>query len=99
MIAPGIDFVEGAVPGWDRSGEDLMPHAYKGGNQIRLLRAQVEAMRAGGTFAVLAPPNPYRCPPGPYERVSMVAHLLNRANPTAKILIIDPKESLSLIHI
>lgn len=95
VIAPGIDFVEGAVPGWDSASKDRMPHAYKGGAQIRLLKAQVEAMPEGGTFAMLAPPNPYRCPPGPYERASMVAHLLTRANPTARILIVDPKESFS----
>lgn len=95
VIAPGIDFVDGSVPGWDVSSQHLMPHAYKGGHQVQLLKAQVEAMPEGGTFAMIAPPNPYRCPPGPYERVSMVAHLLKQANPTAKILIIDPKESFS----
>jgi NADPH-dependent 2,4-dienoyl-CoA reductase/sulfur reductase-like enzyme len=60
-----------------------------------LLKAQVMNMREGGVFAMIAPPNPYRCPPGPYERVSMVAHLLKQNNPTAKILIVDPKESFS----
>jgi sulfide dehydrogenase [flavocytochrome c] flavoprotein chain len=44
---------------------------------------------------MVAPPNPYRCPPGPYERISMVAHVLSERNPTAKILIVDPKESFS----
>ncbi|WP_299841327.1 NAD(P)/FAD-dependent oxidoreductase [uncultured Paracoccus sp.] len=95
VIAPGIDFVEGAVPGWDVASQQAMPHAYKGGSQIRVLKAQIEAMREGGTFALIAPPNPYRCPPGPYERASMVAHLLTQSNPTAKILIVDPKESFA----
>ena len=72
-----------------------MPHAYKGGSQTELLRAQLEAMPAGGVFAMIAPPNPYRCPPGPYERVSMVAWYLKNNNPTAKILVVDPKESYS----
>ena len=53
------------------------------------------AMPQGGTFAMVAPPNPYRCPPGPYERISMVAHVLKKTNPTAKILIVDPKEKFS----
>ncbi len=52
-------------------------------------------MSAGGTFAMVAPPNPYRCPPGPYERVSMVAHLMKEINPTGKILILDPKPKFS----
>ena len=72
-----------------------MPHAYKGGTQAALLRAQIDAMPEGGTFVMVAPPNPFRCPPGPYERVSMVAHRLTEVNPTAKIIIVDPKESFS----
>ena len=95
VLSPGIDFVEGSVPGWDLSAQSIMPHAYKGGTQAALLKAKVEAMPEGGTYAMVAPPNPYRCPPGPYERVSMVAHLLTQTNPTAKILIIDPKEKYS----
>ena len=95
VISPGIDFVEGSVPGWDLSAQNAMPHAYKGGTQVELLKAQIMAMPEGGVYAMVAPPNPYRCPPGPYERISMVAHLLKQSNPTAKILIADPKESYS----
>ncbi|WP_204114525.1 NAD(P)/FAD-dependent oxidoreductase [Shimia biformata] len=95
VLSPGIDFVEDAVPGWDIRQQNRMPHAYKAGSQTELLKAQIEAMPQGGTFAMVAPPNPFRCPPGPYERVSMVAHLLKEKNPTAKILIADPKNSFS----
>ena len=95
ILSPGIDFVDGAVPGWDTSKQNKMPHAYKAGSQTELLKAQIEAMPHGGTFAMVAPPNPYRCPPGPYERVSMVAHLLKEKNPTAKILVADPKPKFS----
>ncbi len=95
VISPGIDFVDGAVPGWDVTSQNKMPHAYKAGSQTELLKAQIMAMPEGGTFAMVAPPNPYRCPPGPYERVSMVAHMLKQHNPTAKILIADPKPKFS----
>jgi NADPH-dependent 2,4-dienoyl-CoA reductase/sulfur reductase-like enzyme len=95
ILSPGIDFVEGAVPGWSLADEEAMPHAYKGGTQVALLKSQIEAMPQGGTYAMVAPPNPYRCPPGPYERISMVAHLLTQINPTAKIIIADPKETFS----
>lgn len=95
ILSPGIDFVEGAVEGWDLSAQNAMPHAYKAGSQSELLKAQLEAMPQGGTFAMVAPPNPYRCPPGPYERVSMVAHFLKANNPTAKIIVADPKEKFS----
>ena len=95
ILSPGIDFVEDAVPGWSLAAQNRMPHAYKAGSQTELLKAQVEAMPEGGLYVMVAPPNPYRCPPGPYERVSMVAHLLKRVNPTAKILIADPKPKFS----
>jgi NADPH-dependent 2,4-dienoyl-CoA reductase/sulfur reductase-like enzyme len=95
ILSPGIDFVDGAVEGWDQMAQNAMPHAYKGGSQTELLKAQLVAMPQGGTFAMVAPPNPYRCPPGPYERVSMVAHYLKANNPTAKILVADPKPKFS----
>ena len=95
ILSPGIDFVDGAVPGWDVTKQNKMPHAYKAGSQTELLKAQLEAMPQGGVFAMIAPPNPYRCPPAPYERVCMVAHVLSQVNPTAKIMILDPKDSYS----
>ena len=95
IVAPGIDFVDGAVPGWDVNAQNKMPHAYKAGSQTQLLKAQIKAMPEGGTYVMVAPPNPYRCPPGPYERVSMVAHQLKKTNPKAKIIIIDPKPKFS----
>ncbi len=95
ILSPGIDFVEGAVEGWDLSAQNAMPHAYKAGSQSELLKAQLAAMPQGGTFAMVAPPNPFRCPPGPYERVSMVAHFLKANNPTAKIIVADPKDKFS----
>ena len=95
VLSPGIDFVEGAVEGWGLDAQNAMPHAYKAGSQSELLKAQLMAMPEGGTFAMVAPPNPYRCPPGPYERISMVAHFLKQNNPTAKIIVADPKEKFS----
>lgn len=95
VLSPGIDFRDDAVPGWSLDAAEIMPHAYKAGPQTRLLRAQIEAMPQGGLYAMVAPPNPYRCPPGPYERISMVAHVLKQSNPTAKILVLDPKDKFS----
>ncbi len=95
VLSPGIDFVDMSVPGWDVSAQNAMPHAYKAGSQTELLKAQLMAMPEGGVFAMVAPPNPYRCPPGPYERISMVAHYLKNNNPTAKIIVADPKPKFS----
>lgn len=95
ILSPGIDFVDGAVEGWSVTAQNKMPHAYKAGSQTELLKAQIAAMPEGGTFAMVAPPNPYRCPPGPYERISMVASVLKASNPSAKIIVADPKPKFS----
>ena len=95
VLSPGIDMKYDSVPGYSVEAQDTMPHGWKSGSQVQLIKAQVEAMKEGGTFLMVPPPNPYRCPPGPYERVSMIAHILKEKNPTAKILIIDQKEKFS----
>ncbi|MEL6747031.1 MAG: NAD(P)/FAD-dependent oxidoreductase [Pseudomonadota bacterium] len=95
VVSPGIDLDYDSVPGYSAALSAKVPHAWKSGTQIQLLKAQVENMREGGTYVMVAPPNPYRCPPGPYERISMVAHVLKERNPKAKILILDPKPKFS----
>lgn len=95
VVSPGIDFRYDTTPGYGPESTGRMPHAWKGGSQTQALKAQIDGMRQGGTFLMVAPPNPYRCPPGPYERISMAAHTLKQKNPTAKILILDPKEKFS----
>lgn len=95
IVAPGIDVDLAAVPGYDAAAAERMPHAWKAGPQTVLLRRQLEAMPDGGTVIVCAPANPFRCPPGPYERVSMVAHYLKTAKPRSKILVLDAKDAFS----
>jgi len=95
VVAPGIDLIYDSVPGYSLEASGHMPHAWKAGTQTTLLKNKIMAMPEGGTYVMIAPPNPYRCPPGPYERVSMVAHQLKKTNPTAKIVILDPKEKFS----
>ena len=96
IVSPGIDLKYDSVPGWSQSVEETMPHAWKAGKQTEILKARLDAVPDGGLIVMIAPPNPYRCPPGPYERASMMAHALKRAGKTkAKIIIIDPKESFS----
>jgi len=95
VISPGIDLKYDSVKGYSAEAQTRMPHAWKSGTQVQVLRDQVLNMRKGGTFVMVPPPNPYRCPPGPYERVSMIAHLLKETNPTAKIIILDPKPKFS----
>ena len=96
VLSPGIDLKYDSVPGWGEAHEEAMPHAWKAGKQTLLLKARLDAVPDGGVIVMLAPPNPYRCPPGPYERVSMMAHVLKAAGKTrSKIIILDPKDAFS----
>jgi NADPH-dependent 2,4-dienoyl-CoA reductase/sulfur reductase-like enzyme len=96
VVSPGIDLKYDSVPGWGKEHEEAMPHAWKAGPQTKLLKTRLDAVADGGVIVMIAPPNPYRCPPGPYERVSMMAHTLKSAGKTkAKIIVIDPKKTFS----
>ncbi len=72
-----------------------MPHAWKAGEQTLLLRSQLESMEDGGTVVISAPANPFRCPPGPYERASLIAHYLKTRKPKSKLIILDAKDAFS----
>ncbi|WP_426616219.1 FCSD flavin-binding domain-containing protein [Bradyrhizobium sp. McL0616] len=95
VLSPGIDFHFEALPGYDETASEKMPHAWKAGAQTLLLRRQLEAMEDGGTVAIAIPANPSRCPPAPYERASLIAHYLKTKKPRSKILILDAKDNFS----
>jgi NADPH-dependent 2,4-dienoyl-CoA reductase/sulfur reductase-like enzyme len=96
VVSPGIDLKYDSVPGWSKDAEEQMPHGWKPGRQTQLIKEKLDAVPNGGTIVMIAPPNPYRCPPGPYERASMFAHALKKAGKTnSKVIILDPKEMFS----
>jgi sulfide dehydrogenase [flavocytochrome c] flavoprotein chain len=93
VVSPGIAFKFGAIDGYDEAATQTMPHAWNAGPQTKLLRAQLESMEDGGVFVIAAPPNPFRCPPGPYERASLAAYYFKQYKPRSKILILDAKDT------
>lgn len=95
VLAPGIDIRWGALPGYDEAAASQMPHAWKAGEQTTLLHRQLEAMPDGGLVVISAPANPFRCPPGPYERASLIAHYLKTRKPKSKLLVLDAKDAFS----
>ncbi|GIL41628.1 NAD(P)/FAD-dependent oxidoreductase [Roseiterribacter gracilis] len=95
ILAPGIDLDWKALPGYDEAAAQRMPHAWKAGEQTTLLRRQLEAMQDGGTVVISAPPNPFRCPPGPYERASLIAWYLKTKKPRSKLIVLDAKDQFS----
>jgi NADPH-dependent 2,4-dienoyl-CoA reductase/sulfur reductase-like enzyme len=95
VMAPGIDIKWGALPGYDEAAASQMPHAWRAGDQTLLLRRQLEAMDDGGLVVISAPANPFRCPPGPYERASLIAHYLKTHKPKSKLIVLDAKDAFS----
>ena len=99
ILAPGVDLLlgaeAGALPGYDQAATGKMPHAWKAGLQTVLLREQLRAMPDGGTVVMAVPANPYRCPPGPYERASLIAWYLKANKPRSKLLLLDAKDVFS----
>ena len=95
IVAPGISFRWDAIEGYDLDAAQKMPHAWKAGAQTTLLHDQLQAMQDGGTVLISAPPNPFRCPPGPYERACQIASYLKNNKPKSKILILDSKDKFS----
>ena len=93
VVAPGIAFKYDAIAGYDEAASQIIPHAWNAGAQTELLRRQLESMEDGGVFVIVAPPNPFRCPPGPYERASLVAYYFTQFKPRSKILILDAKDT------
>lgn len=95
ILSPGIDFRYDTIPGYSKAALERIPHAWKAGVQTRDLRLQLEEMPDGGVVIIAPPDNPYRCPPGPYERASLIAHYLKNNKPKSKVLILDPKRKFS----
>ncbi len=95
ILSPGIAMRWDALEGYDQAAAELAPHAWKAGPQTHLLRSQIHAMPDGGVILICVPANPYRCPPGPYERASLIAHFLSRRKPRSKVIILDAKTQFS----
>ena len=96
VLSPGIDIKYDSVPGYSREASRIMPHAYTtSAYGKRQLKRQLLGMRDGGTVVLATPNNPYRCPPGPYERACMIAHFLKTKKPKSKLIILDPKKAFS----
>jgi len=95
IVSPGVSFKY--IDGYNKDiAESKIPHAWKAGKQTQMLRDQLVSMKDGGTVLICPPRNPFRCPPGPYERASLIANYLKKSGKTkSKIIILDPKDKFS----
>ncbi len=95
VVSPGIALKFGAIEGYSEEAAEIMPHSWIAGQQTALLRSQLESMEDGGLVVIAPPQNPFRCPPGPYERAAQIAHHLKHNKPKSKLLILDAKDKFS----
>ena len=95
VIAPGIDMKFDSIEGYSAEAAEIMPHAWQGGPQTWLLKQKLLALSDGEVVVMTVPGNPYRCPPGPYERACMIAHFLKTRKPKSKLLLFDAKKTVS----
>jgi sulfite dehydrogenase len=95
VVSPGVDFLFNDVQGYNAEAQKTILHAWKAGPETLALRRQLEAMRDGGVYLLSIPRAPYRCPPGPYERMCQVAHYFKQAKPKSKIIVLDANEDVT----
>jgi sulfite dehydrogenase len=95
IVSPGIDFIYDSIPGLKSAeAQRRILHAWKAGEQTLALRKQLEGMRDGGVYVLHIPLAPFRCPPGPYERVCQIADYFKRTKPRSKILVLDTNDDI-----
>ncbi len=96
IVSPGIEFMTDQIPGLKSvDAQERILHAWKAGPQTVALRKQLESMRDGGVYALQMPMAPYRCPPGPYERVCQIADYFKASKPRSKILLLDSNPDIT----
>ncbi len=95
VLSPGVDFMWNEIPALaNADAQSKILHAWKAGPQTVALRKQLESMKDGGVYAISIPKAPYRCPPGPYERASLVADYFKKHKPKSKVVILDANEDV-----
>ena len=96
VLSPGIDLIWDSVAGLkEANAAGQILQAWKAGPETVALRRQLEAMPDGGVYAITIPEAPYRCPPGPYERASVIAGYFKQAKPRSKVLILDANQDVT----
>jgi len=93
VLAPGVDMRFDSIDGYGPEAARIMPHAWRTGEQMTILKTQIDAMPDGGVVVVAPPPEPYSGPAAPYERACMLAHFLKTRKPRSKLVVVDQKRS------
>jgi sulfide dehydrogenase [flavocytochrome c] flavoprotein chain len=93
VVSPGIDFQWDQIEGLAQAKDSVL-HAWKAGPQTVQLAKQLQSMKDGGVVVMTVPPVAYRCPPGPYERASLIAWYLQTKKPKSKLIVLDANKDI-----
>ncbi len=94
VLSPGIELDHSGIEGWSEEAQARFPSAWIPGEETARLRGMLAEMPVGGTVAISVPLSPYRCPPGPYERISLIASYLKREKPGSRIVVLDANSGI-----
>jgi sulfide dehydrogenase [flavocytochrome c] flavoprotein subunit len=96
VLSPGIGLMMDKIEGLDAANKaGVTFQAWKAGPETVALHKQISEMKDGGVYALSIPLAPYRCPPGPYERVCQVANYLKKNKPKSKVLVFDANQDVT----
>lgn len=96
VLSPGIGLMMDKIEGLEAANKaGVTLQAWKAGAETTALHKQIAEMRDGGVYALSIPLAPYRCPPGPYERVCQVANYLQKHKPKSKVLVFDANQDVT----
>ena len=94
ILSPGVQLDYSSVENWDDSYKVDFPAAWKAGAETTLLSNKIKNISNGGVVGISIPLSPYRCPPGPYERASLIASYLKKYKKNTKLIILDANHKI-----
>ena len=94
ILSPGVELDYSAIENWNENYITDFPSAWKAGNETKLLSEKIKNLRNGGVVSIAIPLGPYRCPPGPYERASLIASYLSKHKKNTKLIVLDSNSKI-----
>jgi len=94
ILSPGVELDYSAIENWNENYITDFPSAWKAGYETKLLSEKIKNLPNGGVVSIAIPLGPYRCPPGPYERASLIASYLSKYKKNTKLIILDSNQKI-----
>ena len=94
ILSPGVQLDYSSIENWNENYIEDFPAAWKAGKETILLANKIKNLKNGGVVAISIPLGPYRCPPGPYERASLIASYLKKNKKNTKLIILDSNQKI-----